>query len=574
MLYDQRLEVANDLKGLMVKTIWLFAALIVLIICPATQGQDAGFQVCTEDETWVLLNTLLDCEILGDTPAEKIDDLVNNGRSQLEAREKSYSLLPLCDEAIDSHRRIIMLKGDIVGGSALMLAGVSRDANPYFWHNLLDTRRIDHILALGTNVDQAPEPEQRRIPFCTADENIWLDDLVSGLQAILMVADDGIEEAQSITEVDNLLVWRDENMPQLPECAQAIELGYLLNKVATDSVAMFAFNYAGVSQEDNPYFDTVTLAMRGLESWRDDLKLTRPEYEGATALALGQAGALPSCTPNELATVHSLVVGKVMDVIRSSQRVETAADLVAYGEAHIGLRDGTLAGLPLCHEIFEIGWLARQVLGDIISRNALNLFGFPTKRNPFSAQVDAKMGGISAWREEKEEYLSGIEVIKGPAAVERELPVCSDGEILLVIGYLLPGYRSFIDEAFALETFGDLYALFDHSFAFRDRLWRELPRCQEALEIGMVMQQVAGDWVALMSVDASEAAVEGNPYLAELERDMALINHLRQGLGNVSESAGSVALGGTIYYVTADPYVEYPFLLRLAASRLRKMAKR
>ena len=71
----------------------------------------------------------------------------------------------------------------------------------------------------------------------------------------------------------------------------------------------------------------------------------------------------------------------------------------------------------------------------------------------------------------------------------------------------------------------------------------------------MVMQQVAGDWVALMSVDASEAAVEGNPYLAELERDMALVNHLRQGLGNVSESAGSVALGGTIYYVTANPYV-------------------
>ena len=277
MLYDQRLEVANDLKGLMVKTIWLFAALIVLIICPATQGQDAGFQVCTEDETWVLLNTLLDCEILGDTPAEKIDDLVNNGRSQLEAREKSYSLLPLCDEAIDSHRRIIMLKGDIVGGSALMLAGVSRDANPYFWHNLLDTRRIDHILALGTNVDQAPEPEQRRIPFCTADENIWLDDLVSGLQAILMVADDGIEEAQSITEVDNVLAWREENLRQLPECAEAIELGFLLSKATTDAAARYALNFLGVSYEENPYVDSVVQLSDHLNSWRDELKLTRPE---------------------------------------------------------------------------------------------------------------------------------------------------------------------------------------------------------------------------------------------------------------------------------------------------------
>ena len=106
-----------------------------------------------------------------------------------------------------------------------------------------------------------------------------------------------------------------------------------------------------------------------------------------------------------------------------------------------------------------------------------------------------------------------------------------------------------------METFGDLYALFDHSFAFRDRLWRELPRCQEALEIGMVMQQVAGDWVALMSVDASEAAVEGNPYLAELERDMALVIGLRQALSTRSEEIGIAAVGGKTYYVTANPYV-------------------
>ncbi len=277
MLYDQRLEVANDLKGLMVKTIWLFAALIVLIICPATQGQDAGFQVCTEDETWVLLNTLLDCEILGDTPAEKIDDLVNNGRSQLEAREKSYSLLPLCDEAIDSHRRIIVLKGDIVGGSALMLAGVSRDANPYFWHNLLDTRRIDHILALGTNVDQAPEPEQRRIPFCTADENIWLDDLVSGFQAIQIGADKKLERAQWIAAVDNMLAWREENLTQLPECAEAIELGFHLSTAATDAAALYSFNVLGISPADNPYVDSVVQLSDHLNSWRDELKLTRPE---------------------------------------------------------------------------------------------------------------------------------------------------------------------------------------------------------------------------------------------------------------------------------------------------------
>ena len=391
---------------------------------PVAHGQQHEFPGCSHTEILVLFSTLLDFDSLGGAPIETIDDLIENGRSQLEKRDFTVSLLPLCAEAIGTQRQSIMLKGDLVGYKALSLASLSDDENPYVIRGRIDEKRLAE-LALGMtseNLEEERSPDDGGIPLCSREENNKLDELVSDFQDTHRIATDAHAGEQWITAVDNLLVWRDENMPQLPECAQAIELGYLLNKVATDSAAMFAFNYAGVSQEDNPYFDTVTLAMRGLESWRDDLKLTRPEYEGATVLALGQAGALPSCTPNELASVHSLVVGKVMDVIISSQSVETAADLIAYGEAHIGLRDGTLAGLPICQEIFEIGWLARQVLGDIISRNALNLFGFPTERNPFSAQVDAKMGGISAWREETEEYLSGIEVIKDRQRLNGNFP--------------------------------------------------------------------------------------------------------------------------------------------------------
>ena len=206
------------------------------------------------------------------------------------------------------------------------------------------------------NLEEERSPDDGGIPLCSREENNKLDELVSDFQDTHRVATDAHAGEQWITAVDNLLVWRDENMPQLPECAQAVELGYLLNKVATDSATMFAFNYAGVSQENNPYVATVTSALQSLTSWRDDLKLTRPEYEGATALALGQASALHSCSPKELASVHSLVVGKVKDVIESSQSVESLADLAAYGEAHIGLRESTLAELPLCQEIFEIGW--------------------------------------------------------------------------------------------------------------------------------------------------------------------------------------------------------------------------
>ena len=361
------------------KTFLFLSTLLLLVIAPVAHGQQNEFPSCSHSEILVLFSEVFDIEGLGGDPIETIDDLIENGKTILARRDLRFSLLPLCAEAIGTQRQNIMLKGDLVGYKALSLANLSDAENPYIIRGRIDEKRLAE-LALGLAGKGAKEeqsPDDSGISFCSREENLTLDELVMDFQDTQKTAADAQDGAQWIAAVDNLLVLRDENMPLLPECAQAIELGYLLNKVATDSAAMFAFNYAGVSQEDNPYFDTVMLTMRGLESWRDDLKLTRPEYEGATVLALGQAGALPSCTPKELASVHSLVVGKVMDVIISSQSVETAADLIAYGEAHIGLRDSTLAGLPLCQEIFEIGWLALQVLGDIISRNALNLFGFP-----------------------------------------------------------------------------------------------------------------------------------------------------------------------------------------------------
>ena len=49
--------------------------------------------------------------------------------------------------------------------------------------------------------------------------------------------------------------------------------------------------------------------------------------------------------------------------------------------------------------------------------------------------------------------------------------------------------------------------------------------------------------------------MEDIPYLHEVKRDLDKVNTLSGGLSNGSDVAGSSAVGGTIYYVTADPYV-------------------
>lgn len=532
---------------------FLLSILLSLILAPAVAGQSSEFPKCSQTEILVLMNSLLDFD---SAPGETHDDLIERGRSQLEKRESSFSLLPLCAEAIGTQRQNIMLKGDLVGYNALRLAGLSDDENPYVIHGRIDEKRLAELSLglLSEDMEEERSADDGGIVFCSREENQKLDHLVSDFGATQSAVDDGQNREEWINSLDNMLGWREDKLQQLPQCAQAIELGYLLNKLATDSAAMYAFSYAGIPAENNPYAESVALTLRGLTTWRDELLLTRPEYEGATVLALGQGSELPPCSSAEIAAAYSVILDEVMAVILTAQRVEAAADLIAYGDAHISLRDGSLARLPLCQEIFEIGWLARQVLGDNIAWFALNLYGFAGEQNPFTSQADEKMQSIKSWLEATEEYLTGIEVTSGPEADARGLALCSDEEILFVIGYLLPGYRSFIDEAFGLETFGDLFKLYDHSFAFRDRLWRELPRCQQVLEIGMLMRQVTADWVTLMSLDASEPPLERNPYLLELKRDMGLITEMRGSLLTRSAGAGIAGVGGATYYVTANPY--------------------
>ena len=531
----------------------LIGFLLSLILAPAATGQSSQFPKCSQTEILVMVNALLDFGSEGSSPIAALDDLVAKGRSQLEKRESSFSLLPLCAEAIGTQRQDIMLEGDLVGYNALQFAGRSDDANPYVLRGRIDEKRLAELSLdlLSGDTEEDRSPGDGGIALCSREENQRLDQLVSEFQATQRNVDDGQDREQWIISLDNMLVWREDKMLQLPQCAQAIELGYLLNTLATDAAVMFAFSYAGIAADNNPYAESVTLAMRRLATWRDELKLTRPAYEAATVLVLGHGSELPSCSSAELAAAWGVMVGEVMDVVMSAYHVETTADLTAYGDAHISLRGGSLAQFPQCREIFEIAWLARQMLGDNIARSALNLFGFPVEQNAFSSQADEIMQGIEGWLAATEEYLAGVGRVSGPASDASGVSVCSDDEIVFVVGYLLPDYRSFLDDAFALETFGDLFALNDHSIAFRERLWRELPRCQQALEIGLLLRQVVADWVTLMSLDASESTLERNPYLLELERDMGLVNEMRGSLLARSRGAG---VGGTTYYVTANPF--------------------
>ena len=524
------------------------ALILFLTLTPSLQAQQNGYPACSESEILVLISSMLDYLTLRGSAVDTIDDLVDHAGLHLESRDSSLSLLPLCAAAIVTQRQVVALSGDFAAGAALERAGVSRSANPYFARDLVDETRIDRALdklmvAAGTG--DAPQ-ERSPIRLCARAENDQLNQLAEEFLSIdLGPATAGNQTV--IVFIDLMLAWRDDKLARLPECAQAIELGFLLSKATTDSAAMLAFGYADVPDADNPYSQAVSAARESLSTWRVDLMIIQPQFKGAQMLALGPASELPPCAPRDLAFAYSDVQSDVLASV-FSRSVNSQAELIAFSQAHMGLRNGMLSQLPLCAELFELRWRTSELLGDSAARHAFDLAAGAGQENPFVERVNDQLVKMQTWLSNAEEVLASFEVIPAKPSEAPALPDCRSGEISLMISYLTPDLREFVDAGLTVKTWGDLYQLYDQSFAHRDDLWLRLPRCREALELGLLMRQLAGDWVAMSAMDLTFDGLDDIVYVPEVRRDMQLFETLRDKLVGRSPRVGQT------YYVTANPY--------------------
>ena len=535
----------------------LASLFLTLTLVPAARAQDSGFVRCSEYEVLVLLNSLIDFEIFDFSPIETIDDIERRAANLLEARESSYALLPLCAEAIAMQRRAIMRKSDLVGQTALQLARVAPADNPYMirFPNLLED---DKTLALKLIIGDREEDiqfEDRGARACRSAELAALDALASDFEALLSNSDAAGDGAAWLDAIDQILRWRIDNMPTLPDCTEAVELGFALSKTTADAAAQFALRHAEVAPESNPYNATLAEARANLAAWRDHLKLKPSDYADAVVVALGRESQLPACSAEQLVEAHDVIDGEVMDLLAAARYVQNQDDLVDFANWHMALRDGFLSSAPTCAEVFEGAWLTRQALGDTLAKVAFALQGDYGRRNPFESQANSKTLQVDQWRRETKAALADADLSDQAAPDRSEAPACRDGEIAYIIAYLFKDYAGFTNAAHSQESADDLFALFEHSFDFREKLWRRLPRCRQALKIGLLMREAAGDWVAMLSLDYNDIDPEAIPYRSRLRANLDAYNDLRLELMSAAESDAAAVVEERIYYVAANPYV-------------------
>ena len=500
---------------------------------------------CTRAEFLTIFKQTADLQLALDTTFAAVEDLLRFSETAIADRRNQLSAPPDCADALSYQRLTIEVTGDFIARQALDLASVPPPYNPYRLRFAGEQERIGASLSAMLSLDrsEAPAVEERSLPDCSDDELAKLDELVGELLTLLDSRESGADLAYALLAIDARLLWREEALPQRPSCAEWVALLPQLSAAATDSATAFAIA-ATVNSADNPFAGLASGHKARLRHWLSPAGAAESVPSGATIASSG----LPACSPDELARAYDSLRPSFDKLRDSAGRISDIGDLQQYSETYLQFRAEQLAELPLCAEAFAVGWRTRQLLGDLALWAALDLV------NPVGAQNLDR----NSLRDESERLAAAIGGLYGqmggiyglsaktPAA---DLLACGRSEIYFLIYYLLPEFDAFSFAALSLAAPQGLPALVERSLDLRDLLWLELPRCAEALEIGLVMRDIAADLVALIGLEAAGISAIDVPYLRGVAADMAW---LAARLTEVAGDTSSATRAGARYYIIAE----------------------
>ena len=435
---------------------------------------------------------------------------------------------------------LLSLGVDIVARNALDLASLPPDENPYRQQLDTDQARLESLSEAMLNRDRAnaPSPEERHSPACTDEE---ISQIVDSVAEFLVAIDDADSIANLplyVQSVARRLAWREENLPRLPACAEAIPLALLLNRASSDAAAHHALAFAGVSQQTNPYDDLETAALAELRVWLEQTQLARA---GAESTPTGVKSRLPACTQTELASAYASLQ-PAYERIGGYGFANEPPIMLAYSRDHIDSRAAFFRQLPGCAEAFHAGWR----LAEAISAEAADV-AFAGANTTMAEQAGASRARAIAALSRLESLLDDQQT--SASAQRRGAPACRDDQMVFFNVYIATAFHRFTEAALEAKSPADLTTLIEQAGSLRELLWEQLPRCGEALEAGWLMRRIASDFIALLALESAGVDPLDIPYLRSIIDDMAALAAQIDALNDDTFFAG-----GLIYYVNADGY--------------------
>ncbi len=517
----------------------LLACMLIASLLPAwARADDDQAPICADAEFVAAFNSAVELQALIDAPVADAAELMARGQTLLAFRQDKISPLPDCAEAIAIRRLLLQMSGDALARDALRLAPVPDQANPYL-QRPDDQSRVDGAVSamLGQDRSLALSPEDRVLPACADGQLNALERATDDLLALRMPAE------ASVAAIDRLLEWREADLPGLPYCDESQDLTRALNVAATDSAAQLAMELASLAGLFIPFADMLEESVADLTRWLGGRRAATAILSGAARSSIARDSQLPACATSQRADLRMSLLPDGDALLARSAAARTIDDLLDYSGDIVAFRDRRLAQLPFCAEAFYARWWLAEALADAITRQTLRLLT-PGSVNLF---FDEGAPGYADSRQALDRLAEALLLPARPASPGSSQ--CDQPELLSLVVYLLPEFWEFSRGALTAAYPEEAFDLVAPSYAMRQLLWEHLPRCQEALEIGLAMRAIAADALTMLVMELAGAPAGNIPYLGPIARDMRA---LFDGLSAFVSPCGSAAGGAGEYYVVAE----------------------
>ena len=517
------------------KSLFLLVLFLLLSSLPSSLAQD-GYPPCWQSDLQKILgwSDYYDSLRSSGDSLDSMDDLLAFADGQLKYSRGVWDTAPRCAEAIEFAWRTAREVNFIAASKAMEYgiddvwrgsAEVKQELNPFrgalsapFYPQAFNDM-VDEMNALVESGEREYiAPADTPLPACSQAELASLLPLRQEFQKVVDAAAVG-QSFDDLPEVAKLhIAWREtwayvkqsigeegqiafiphDGLALLPSCAEAREFLWLMNRTIADAIMNIALAYAGASQEEDPYVATVRASVQRL-------KEIIAAIESSTAQPTDNADAWISCAQGQRNELLATLIDS-SEFVEQETVFASLSDLLEYSQSEIAWRQSLWNSLPSCAEGIEMALSLSQAATDRAAASALSLLGVAAADNPYlSAWTESQLNTYAFWG-----GLSNHPVLREmPGRLRR----CA-AEEMDALSLKVAQFHILFERMLSFGGIERLLPLLDLMIAWHDRLLEELPACDSAIELGIMLSQGIADFASMMGLIYAEQLDDDNPYLA------------------------------------------------------------
>ncbi len=347
---------------------------------------------------------------------------------RLQWREDNLSRQSDCADAVEAALRMSETATDAAAHHALAYAGVSSAINPFIkleaegaallrnWGEQMQITREASLTAGGA------------LPPCS------LDEATAAYQILLSYRELRARSAMITTRAGllgfsaGLIAYRENQLSQMPLCAEAFFAGWWIGEALGDLTAQ-AVSFL----EATPAWLAGSAARAEENAAKAEAGLARLKrlLDGEGRLMAPALDGAATCSDAEYRYFASYIVPEFREFLDSALEVSSAAEAGATVERSAQLRDLIWAHTPRCAETLEQGMIMRVAASDFSAMLLMESAGLAAEDIPYTRAAAANIEGLL-------DQIAQLQI----AQLNEGAPVASAGNIYFVVAETIANVRA------------------------------------------------------------------------------------------------------------------------------------